>query len=83
MVLTLSKHGPNMVPKSRHSMNMDLKPCQLSLKNFRALAGLEVELGKTWSKHGSNMALAWFLKIDTPSKGSINYGWLILKVSAL
>ena len=59
MVQTWSKHGPDLVSKSRHSMNMGLKPCQLRVENFRALAGLEAELGKTWSQHGPIMAKAW------------------------
>ena len=52
MVPTWSKHGPDMVPKSVHSMNIGLRPFLLSLQNFRALADLEVKLGQTWSQHG-------------------------------
>ena len=34
---------------------MDLRPSWLSPENFIALAGLEVKLGQTWSKHGPEM----------------------------
>ena len=57
MVPIWSKHGPDMVPKSRHSIDMFLRPYLTSLENFRALAALEVKLGQTWSK----MAPTWFL----------------------
>ena len=59
---TLSKHGPDMVPKSRHSIEMLLKPYLPSLENFRALAGLKGKLGQTWPKilqNGPNMAPTW------------------------
>ena len=41
MALTWSKHGPDMVPKTSHSIDNCLRPCWLSPENFRALAGLE------------------------------------------
>ena len=44
---TLSQHGPDMVPKSRHSIQILLRPYLPSLENFRALVGLEVKLGQT------------------------------------
>ena len=56
---TWSQHGPDMVPKKRHSIDMDLRPFGFSVENFSALAGLEVKLGQTWSLHGPNMALIW------------------------
>ena len=55
MVPTWSKHGPDMVLESRHSVDIGLRQCRLSLENFSALAGLEVKLGKTWSQHGLAM----------------------------
>ena len=30
--------------------------------NFRALAGLELMLGKAWFKHGPNLAPTWFIR---------------------
>ena len=50
-----SQHGPDMVPKNRHSIEMFLGPFGFSVKNFSALAGLEVKLGQTWSQHGPDM----------------------------
>ena len=47
-----SQHGPDMVPKNRHSIEMVLRPFGFSVENFSALAGLEVKLGQTWSQHG-------------------------------
>ena len=44
-----------MVPKNRQSIRMVLRPCRFSVENFSALAGLEVKLGQTWSKHGPDM----------------------------
>ena len=64
MVQTLSKHSPEMVLKSKHSIDMGLKASWLSLENFRALAGPEVHIGQTESQQGSNMALAWLQKVD-------------------
>ena len=49
---TWSQHGPDMVPKNRHSIEMVLRPFGFSVENFSALAGLEVKLGQTWSQHG-------------------------------
>ena len=46
MAPTWTEHGPDMVPKSVHSINIGLRPCLLSLQNFRALADLEVKLGQ-------------------------------------
>jgi len=43
----MSQHGPDMVPKSRHSIQILLRPYLPSLENFRALVGLEVKLGQT------------------------------------
>ena len=59
---TWSQHGPDMVPKNRHSIDMHLRPFRFSVENFSALAGLEVKLGQTWSQHGPDMVP----KIDTP-----------------
>ena len=59
MVQTQSKQGPDMVPKSRHSIEMVLRPFGFSVEHFSALAGLEVKLSQTWSPHGPNMALIW------------------------
>ena len=50
-----------MVPKNRHNVEMFLRPLGFSVKNFSALAGLEVKLGQTWSQHGPDMVL----KINT------------------
>ena len=50
MVPTWSKHDPDMVSKSKPSIDMYFRSCWLSLVNFLALAGLEV-------KHGPNMTL--------------------------
>ena len=44
-----------MVPKNRHFIVMVLRPFVFSVKNFSALAGLEVKLGQTWSQHGPDM----------------------------
>ena len=44
-----------MVPKNLHSIEMVLRPFGFSVENFSALAGLEVKLGQTWSKHGHDM----------------------------
>ena len=55
MVPIRSKHEPDMVPKSRHFMDMDFGQCLLSLEKIRALAGLEVKMGKTLSQHGPDM----------------------------
>ena len=44
-----------MVPKNRHNVEMFLRPLGFSVENFNALAGLEVELGQTWSQHGPDM----------------------------
>ena len=49
---TRSQHGPDMVPKNRHSIEMVLRPFGFSVETFSALAGLEVKLGQTWSQHG-------------------------------
>ena len=38
-----------MVPNNRDSIAIGFRPCQLSLENFIALAGLEANLGQTWS----------------------------------
>ena len=46
-----------MVPKNRHSIEMFLRPFGFSVKNFSALAGLEVKLSQTWPQHGPDMAL--------------------------
>ena len=37
---TWSQHGPDMVPKNRHSIEMDLRQFRFSVENFIALAGL-------------------------------------------
>ena len=52
---TWSEHGPDMVPKNKHSIYMGLRPLGCSVKNFSALAGLEVKLSQTWSQHGPDM----------------------------
>ena len=62
IVPSWSQHGPDMVPKSRHSIEMLLRPYLPSLENFRALAGLKGKLGQTWFKivqNGPNMAPTW------------------------
>ena len=64
--LTWSQHGPDMVPKNRHSIKMVLRPCIFSVKNFSALAGLEVKLGQTWSQHGPDMVPKNTLHRDGP-----------------
>ena len=48
---TWSQHGPDMVPKNRHSIEMVLRPFGFSVENFSALAVLGVKLGQTWSQH--------------------------------
>ena len=53
-----------MVIKSGNFIDPYLTPCRLSLENFRALNGLEVQQGQTWSEHGPNMALTWSQKVD-------------------
>ena len=45
MVPIWSKHGPDMVLMNRHSADIGLRPCRLSLENVTALADLEVKLG--------------------------------------
>ena len=52
MVPIWSKHGPDMFQKSRHSIDMFLRPYLTSLENFIALAGSEVKLGNVWSQYG-------------------------------
>ena len=49
---TWSQHGPDMVLKNKHSIEMVLRPCRFTVENFSDLAGLEVKLGQTWSQHG-------------------------------
>ena len=44
---TWSQHGPDMVPKNRHSIEMVLTPFGFSVENFSVLAGLKVKLGQT------------------------------------
>ena len=39
------QHGPDMVPKNRHSIEMGHRPFRFIVENFSALAGLEVKLG--------------------------------------
>ena len=34
-------------------------------KNFKALAGVDIEIGQTWFQHGQNMALACSQKVGT------------------
>ena len=80
---TWSKYGPDMVPKSRHSIKMFLRPYLPFLENFRALAGLEVKLGQTWSKHGTNMALTWSQKVYTPYSYALNNNESVLKILEL
>ena len=46
---TWSEHGPDMVPKNRHSIDMGLRQFRFSVENFSALAGLDVKLCQTWS----------------------------------
>ena len=58
MVPTKSIHGPVMVPKSRYPQTLALDHDD-SIKKILPLAGLYVELGQTWSKHGPHMALTW------------------------
>ena len=55
IVLTLSKHGPNIVSKSGHLIHICLSPSWLNFVNVIALAGLEVKLGQTWSQQGPCM----------------------------
>ena len=54
---TWPQHGPGMVPKNRHSIEVVLRPFGFSVENFSALAGLEVKLGQTWSQHDPDMVL--------------------------
>ena len=49
---TWSEHGPDMVPKNKHSIDMGLGQFRFSVENFMALAGLEVKLGQTWFQQG-------------------------------
>ena len=49
---TWSEHGPDMVPKNKHSIDMGLRQFRFSVENFMALAGLEVKLGQTWFQQG-------------------------------
>ena len=55
MVPTWSKNGPGKVPKSRQSIVYTLRPYWPSLSHFRALFGLDIKLGQTWSQHGPKM----------------------------
>ena len=71
MVPTWSKHGPDMVLMSRHSVDISLRPCLLSVENFSALACLEVKLSQTWTPYGPNMVLTWSLK----SRHSVDIGF--------
>ena len=64
-----SQHGPDMVPKNRHSIKMVLRPCRFSVENFSDLAGLEVKLGQTWSQQGQNTALKWSQIINAMEMG--------------
>ena len=60
---TWAQHGPDMVRKNRHSIEMDLRPFRFSVENFSAQAGLEVKLGQSWSQHGPEK---WTLHRDGP-----------------
>ena len=79
MAPTWSKHGPDMVLKSRHSVDIGLRPCLLSLEKFSALAGLEVKLGQTWSENGPDMVQ----KIHTPWRWFLDHVDLVLNYSAV
>ena len=74
MVPTCSKYSPDVVLKSRHSVDLGHRPNWLSLENCSALSGLEVKLGQIWSQHGPDMVLK--------SKNSVDIGlrscWLSL-----
>ena len=83
MVLTWSKHGPDIVLKIRHSVDIGLRPFLLSLENFSALAALEVKLGQTWSLHGPFMALTWYKKVDTKYTWALDLIDSVLKISVL
>ena len=50
-VKTWILHGPKKYSLRRQGP----KTKSLSLENFRALAGLEVKLGQTWSQDGPDM----------------------------
>ena len=77
------QHGPDMVPKSRHSIAMILRPYLPSLENFRALVGLEVKLGKIWSKHGVNMDLTWPHKFNDTQKFAFDHVDSVLTILEL
>ena len=66
MVPTWSIFGPDIVLKSRHSVDIGLRPFRLILENISTVAGLDIRLGQTWSLHGPNMALIWSYRVDTP-----------------
>ena len=52
---TWSQHGPDMVLKNRHSIEMGLRQFIFSVENFSALASVEVKLAQTWSQQGPDM----------------------------
>ena len=60
---TCFQHGPNMaLAWSKKEMPQlwfygPTRSVLKSLKNVRALAGLKVNIGQTWSQHGPSMTL--------------------------
>ena len=53
------------VPKHTHLIKMGPRPWCNIHKNVRALAGLVIQLGQTWTQHDSALALTWPKKMDT------------------
>ena len=58
---------------------MVLRPLRFSVKNFSALAGLEVKLGQTWSQNGPDMVP----KIETPKRWALDHVDPVLKILEL
>ena len=65
MAPTLVKHLPGMATDIRHSIDMFLGTCKLSLKSFRVLTSLKAKPGQILYKYGPNLVLAWLQKLDT------------------
>ena len=61
MARAWSKHGPDMVPKIRHSIDNHLRPCWLSLENIRALASLEHTFPAGGGAGGAGAAFGFYL----------------------
>ena len=68
-----------MVQQNGHFVGIIFKPCWLSLQNISDLAGLEMKLSQTWSKHEPNMVPQIRYFIDS----TLDHVETVLKISEL